>query len=77
MAVKATKTRAELSTAILERLRDFPESRKVTGVVIAHDLRPAGNCPNWHAAFTTAGRSAVPHIAWRIGSEIAAEFDLA
>jgi hypothetical protein len=75
--VKPTKTRAELSTAILERMRDFPESQKVKSVVIAPVLRPYANHPNWHAAFTAKGRSAVPHIAWQIGSEIAAEFDLA
>jgi hypothetical protein len=73
--VKPTKTRAELSTAIFDRLRDFPESQKVTGIVIAPVLRPDSNHPNWHAAFTTGG-SVVPRIAWRIGSEIAAEFDL-
>jgi hypothetical protein len=77
MTVKPTKTRAELSAAILERLRDFPESQKVTGVVIAPVIRPDANHPNWHAAFTVKGRNAVPHIAWQIGSEVAAEFDLA
>jgi hypothetical protein len=75
--VKPTKTQAELSVAILERLGDFPEGQTVQSVLIAPVLRPVVNQPNWHAAFTTKGRSTVPHIAWQIGSEIAAEFDLA
>jgi hypothetical protein len=74
---KPTKTREELSALVMEQLRIFPQCRPVTGVVIAPVLRPDGRHPNWHAAFTMAGRREVPHTAWRIGSKIAAEYDLA
>jgi hypothetical protein len=77
MTKKPTKTREELSALIVARLRNFPQCRSITAVVIAPVLRPDGRHPNWHAAFTTASRHQVPHTAWRIGSEIAAEFDLA
>jgi hypothetical protein len=71
------KTREELSAIILDQLKNFPESHAITGVVIAPTLSPASNRENWHAAFTTKGRHMVPHIAWRIGSATAEEFDLA
>jgi hypothetical protein len=74
---KPTKTREELSALIVRRLKNYPECRLVTGVLIAPILRPEGSHPNWHAAFTMAGRQEVPHTAWRIGSEIAAEYNLA
>jgi hypothetical protein len=74
---KPTKTREELSTAIVERLKSSPECHLVTGVVIAPVLRRDASHPNWHAAFTMKGRRAVPHVAWRIGGELAIEFDLA
>jgi hypothetical protein len=77
MINRPTKSREQFSGAILARLSDFPECRAVTGVVIAPVLRPDASHPNWHAAFTMKGRNAVPHIAWQIGSEIAAQFDLA
>jgi hypothetical protein len=48
----------------------------VSGVVIAPILQRDPKHPNWHAAFTTKGRT-VPPIAWQIGSEVAARFDLA
>jgi hypothetical protein len=73
---KPTKTRDELSALIAQQLKNYPECRLVTGVVIAPVRRPDGSHPNWHAAFTMAGRQEVPHNAWRIGSEIAAEYDL-
>jgi hypothetical protein len=71
------KTREELSVIILGQLKNFPESHAITGVVIAPTLSDPSNRRNWHAAFTTKGRHMVPHIAWRIGSETAEEFDLA
>jgi hypothetical protein len=77
MTKKKTKTREELSALIKAQLGNFPECRSITGVMIAPVLRPDGRHPNWHAAFTTTKRQEVPHTAWRIGSEIAAEFDLA
>jgi hypothetical protein len=77
VATKPTKTREELSSVIFARLNEHPDSSKVTGVVIAPVLRRRANYPNWHAAFTTKGRNPVPHIAWQIGSEVAAQIDLA
>ena len=74
---KPTKSREELSLAILARLRQFPDSDRVSGVVIAPILQRDPKHPNWHAAFTTRGRTTVPPIAWQIGSEVAAQFDLA
>jgi len=59
------------------KLKDNPECHSVTGVVIAPVLRRNASHPNWHAAFTMKGRNPVPRVAWRIGSEIAAQFDLA
>jgi hypothetical protein len=47
------------------------------GVVLAPVPRRHASHPNWHAAFTTGGRGAVPRIAWRIGADLAAQFDLA
>jgi hypothetical protein len=72
---KAARTREELSAAILSRLDQAPEGGVVTGVVVAPVLPRKAGRPNWHAAFTTNG-GAVPKVAWRIGSEIASEFDL-
>ena len=62
---KPTKTREELSALIMEQLRNIPECRSVTAVVIAPVLRPDGSHPNWHAAFTMGGRRQVPRTAWR------------
>jgi hypothetical protein len=74
---RPTKTREELSTIILDQLKNFPESQAITGVVIAPILIAGSNRGNWHAAFTTKGKHMVPHIAWQIGSATAEEFDLA
>jgi len=73
-SVKPAKTREELSSVIFARLSQFPEGDKVTGVVIAPTLRPYHT--TWHAAFVVRPRSAVPPVAWRIGEEVAAQFDL-
>jgi hypothetical protein len=77
MIKKPTKTRDELSTDIVERLKGNPGCRFVTGVVIAPVLQHNASHPNWHAAFTMKGRNPIPRVAWQIGSEIAAQFDLA
>jgi hypothetical protein len=74
---KPTKTREELAAHLLALLRASPECRAVTGVVIAPVLRPQAGYANWHAAFTMHGQESVPHVAWRIGSQVAEEFDLA
>jgi hypothetical protein len=74
---KPTKTREELAARVLSLLRASPECSAVTGVVIAPVLHPKPGYANWHAAFTLRGRESVPHVAWRIGSQVADEFDLA
>jgi hypothetical protein len=74
---KPTKTREELAAIIMERLKAQPECGKITGVVIAPISQVLPGAANWHAAFTTQGKTGVPRIAWRIGSQIADKFDLA
>jgi hypothetical protein len=74
---KRTKTREELAAIVMERMSGLPECRVVTGVVIAPVLIPKPGHANWHAAFTTKDRQGVPPAAWRIGIEVADEYDLA
>jgi hypothetical protein len=76
MTGKPSKTREELSAIVMEVLKKRPDCGKVTGVVIAPIPRALSRAANWHAAFTTQGRAAVPHIAWQVGSQVADEFDL-
>jgi hypothetical protein len=73
---KPTKTREELTAHVLTLFRASPECSAVTGVVIASVLIPKPGYANWHAAFTMKGRENVPSAAWRIGSQVADEFDL-
>ena len=77
MTRKPTKTPEELTAHALTLLRASPECSAVTGVVIVPVLHPKPGCANWHVAFTMHARESVPHAAWRIGSQVADEFDLA
>jgi hypothetical protein len=62
---------------IMTRLKNFPECYAITGVVIAPVPKPDNTHPNWRAAFTLRGTHSAPRVAWRIGSQIAEEFDYA
>jgi hypothetical protein len=72
-----SKTREELTAHVLALLRASPECAAITGVVIAPVLIPKPGHANWHAAFTTKDKESVPPAAWRIGREVADEYDLA
>jgi uncharacterized protein DUF4158 len=76
MTGKLSKSREELAAIVMDRLKSLPECHAVTGVVIAPVLRPKPGYANWHAAFTVKAKQAVPSAAWRIGSEVADEFDM-
>jgi len=76
MADKQRKTREELAYLITERMRSRPECAAVTGVAISHVVQIADDRPNWHAAFTTADKRAVPPMARQIAGELASRFDL-
>ena len=73
---KLSKTREELASLITERLKSRPECAEVTGVAIAHVVKIANDRPNWHAAFTTVDKRAVPPVARQIVGELASRFDL-
>jgi hypothetical protein len=72
---KPTRTQEELASMIMTRLKNFPECYAITGVVIAPVLKPDDTHPNWRAAFTLRGTHSAPRVAWRIGSQVAEEFD--
>ena len=74
---KLAKSKEELRAIIVSRISAQTGRGCALNVIIAHALHSDADRPNWRVAFTTGGRRAVPSVAWRIGSQVAEEFDLA
>ena len=68
------KSQAELTRLILSRLGPHTPGLRV---LIALVQSPGGGEPNWRAAFTTAGRRAVPAAAWTIARQVELQYQLA
>jgi hypothetical protein len=69
-------SRHELTSVIRSRLSAHPDCQNLK-ILIAPVANPNATTPNWRVAFTTGSRRVVPSEAWKVGSQVSWEFDLA
>jgi hypothetical protein len=67
-----TRTEAQLSTMLMERVRQHRECEDVMSVAIIRPLEKS-----WDVAWVVNGPRTAPLIAWQIASEIQRQFRLA
>ena len=77
MPAKETKTRAELINLLMQELRKHPECAHVVNVAITRPAQRAPHHPNWDATWTVYRNQVVCPAAFRIASELQAQFNLA
>jgi hypothetical protein len=75
MSAKEQKTRQDLTTMIMQRIRQYPDWSDIVDVAITRPETPAYQ-PNWDATFTMHGQLTPPDAAFQIIRDLRNKYDL-
>lgn len=76
LIMKQKMTARELTTLIMQEVRQHPEWDDIMDVSIRRPVQSAPHHPNWDAAFTMNGPRVAPAAAFTFVKELQAKFEL-